>query len=366
LNVARCKPCKGTGYIPRDPMPKGVKDGVGICLDCDGTGEAKVGGRIMPPPGQPDHDEILLTAAEPCTLGYGVNPCAEMDFDVGLTTGRVIDYFDWERAVDAGTEAHKALEGDDVLTVEKMQEAMARIPNWMLPVQKPTEFTYDGFKERYTKSPTGRAYGGTMRDLLRQSSYAFSSGSADFLRKGDAMRRYFVLGEGEGNRQLAYYAYGMAVMQDNRIDDVYNRRQRRAEADLRRYCQADVWFTADYAAMERMILLRLLLGYTPARHALPAPYGYPMGTPISLQRSELPDRQTADMIGGLMVGWGCPTFVARRVADCMFANGRYDCRVTVSEHGMRNLFNAAMALRVIVSVADGAVYEKQDSNRDIK
>lgn len=36
-----CKPCKGLGYVPRDPMPKGVKNGVAICLACNGQGETK-------------------------------------------------------------------------------------------------------------------------------------------------------------------------------------------------------------------------------------------------------------------------------------------------------------------------------------
>jgi len=44
----KCEPCKGLGYIPRDPMPKGVKNGVAICLDCSGSGEAKIKVHVSP------------------------------------------------------------------------------------------------------------------------------------------------------------------------------------------------------------------------------------------------------------------------------------------------------------------------------
>lgn len=202
---------------------------------------------------------------------------------------------------------------------------------------------YEGFKNRYVKGTDTGRYGGKMSDMLKQSI-------------GDMYRA--------GQR---YIFHRGRVVHENRIDDIYGRAARRFNQKVREYCRADVLIFGDYAYIERMILLRMLLGYTPHAHLLKAPYGHPRGTGISLIRNEPADRETADMIGGLMVGWGCPSFIARRVADCMYASGRYDCRVTLSRAALRNLLNAAMALQVVVMLTDKSPsFEKSDSDRDIR
>jgi hypothetical protein len=154
------------------------------------------------------------------------------------------------------------------------------------------------------------------------------------------------------------------------IDDVFDRRLKRLEA----YCMADVRYTeiiyANYAEVELRILMSLLCGYTvqsPHRR-LKAPYGNDAtgnrGTHISIQwrgatgialgdgtvDPPWPTRRQADMIGGLTVGWGCPEFIAVKVAECMFGSGRYDCIVTVSEISLRNLDNALEQMGATVVV----------------
>lgn len=250
--------------------------------------------------------------------------------------------------------------------------------------------THEAFVNRYGKSGPSRRYGGKMSDYLRQHSYS-ASGDSDPLAAAKG-RRFFALGGGEGNRQLAYYAYGMAVQDNNWIDDVYDRRQRRAEAELRRYCMADVMIFGDYAKIEMRILLTLLNnGFPPCDHLLKAPYGreassVDWGIAISIRftglRSrgfvqddpvpEWPDRQLADMIGGAVAGFGCPEFISRKVAETMFASGRYDCCVSLSKLALRNLDQVMMELRceVIVVCDDRRGWMKfgyaPDSDRDIR
>nr|DAV12650.1 MAG TPA: hypothetical protein [Caudoviricetes sp.] len=262
---------------------------------------------------------------------------------------------------------------------EMLRDIMTTTPEFETPVEGDI---YKDFVARYAKGDTtaaerrvgfspriGKPYGGKMRDYMRQHSY-FASGDADPLAAVKD-RRFFVLGSGEGNRQLAYYAYGMALSQtaDNWVDDVYDRKRRRAEAELRAYCRADVMFFGDYAYIELMILLRMLLGYTPHAHLLKAPYGREAtsndwGIAISIRFTglrprgfvqddpvpEWPDRQLADMIGGAVTGFGCPEFIARKAAETMFASGRYDCCVTLSKLALRNLQNALEELRCEVIV----------------
>lgn len=191
---------------------------------------------------------------------------------------------------------------------------------------------------------------------------------------------------------MAYYRYGMAVQDHNWIDDVYDRRQRRAEAQLRAYCMADVMIFGDYAKIEMRILLALLNnGFPPCDHLLKAPYGREAtsndwGIAISIRFTglrprgfvqddpvpEWPDRQLADMIGGAVAGFGCPEFISRKVADTVFASGRYDCCVTLSKLALRNLDQVMKELRceVIVVCDDRRGWMKfgyaPDSDRDIR
>lgn len=286
---------------------------------------------------------------------------------------------------------------------EMLRHVMETAPEFEKPVEGDI---YKDFVDRYAKGDTtpgerrarfnplmGKPYGGKMRDYMRQHTY-FASGSADFMRKADAMRRFYVLGGGEGNRQLAYYAYGMALSQtaDNWVDDVYDRKRRRAEAELRAYCVQDVIWFGDYARYERRILLWMLgSGFVPNDLMLKAPYGreassVDWGIAISIRFTglrprrfaqddpvpEWPDRQLADMIGGAVTGFGCPEFISRKVAETMFASGRYDCCVTLSKHALRNLREVMSELRceVIVVCDDRRGWMKfgyaPDSDRDIR
>ncbi|USN16488.1 hypothetical protein POLUDNITSA_00730 [Brevundimonas phage vB_BpoS-Poludnitsa] len=288
---------------------------------------------------------------------------------------------------------------------EMLRSVMETAPEFETPVEGDI---YKDFVDRYAKGDTtpgerrarfnplmGKPYGGKMRDYMRQHTY-FASGSADFMRKADAMRRFYVLGGGEGNRQLAYYAYGMALSQtaDNWVDDVYDRKQRRAEAKLREYCMADVWITADYAAIERRIMFTLLDGYptVDVTHRLKAPYGREpsstdWGIAISIRftglrprgfvqdepLAEWPDRQLADMIGGAVTGFGCPEFISRKVADTVYASGRYDCCITLSKLALLNLQSVMQELRCeVVVVCDdrrgwrGLPCYAPDSDKDMR
>lgn len=296
-------------------------------------------------------------------------------------------------------EAHRKFPGrtleyvdlpDGAVGLRPYQREMLQHVMETVPVTTPLEGeTYEGFKNRYGRGGPSRRYGGRMSDYLRQHSY-FASGDPDPLR-GAAGRRFFALGGGEGNRQLAYYAYGMALSQtaDNWVDDVYDRKQRRAEAKLREYCMADVMWFGDYVAIERNILINLLIGYTPHAHLLKAPYGREASSPdwgiaISIRFTglrprgfvqddpvpEWPDRQLADMIGGAVTGFGCPEWIARKAAETMFASGRYDCCVTLSKHALRNLEQVMQELRceVVVVCTDrrGWMNYAPDSDRDIR
>lgn len=77
--------------------------------------------------------------------------------------------------------------------------------------------------------------------------------------------------------------------------------------------------------------------------ALPAPYGYPDGQRISIRYDgpEWPSAIQAERMAGMCMGYGCPPFVADRVRDAIYASGRYDCAVTVSETVLRNFICAA-------------------------
>lgn len=285
---------------------------------------------------------------------------------------------------------------------EMLRDIMTTTPEFETPVEGDI---YKDFVARYAKGDTtaaerrvgfsphmGKPYGGKMRDYMRQHTY-FASGDPDPLRSA-AGRRFFILGGGEGNRQLAYYAYGMEMTQvaDNWVDDVYDRKQRRAEAKLREYCMAEVLIFGDYAKIEMRILLTLLNnGFPPCDHLLKAPYGreassVDWGIAISIRFTglrprrfvqddpvpEWPDRQLADMIGGAVTGFGCPEFISRKVAETMFASGRYDCCITLSKHALRNLQEVMSELRceVIVVCDDRRGWMKfgyaDDSDRDIR
>ncbi|USN15111.1 hypothetical protein LESZY_00770 [Brevundimonas phage vB_BpoS-Leszy] len=287
---------------------------------------------------------------------------------------------------------------------EMLRDIMTTTPEFETPVEGDI---YKDFVARYAKGDTtaaerrvgfsphmGKPYGGKMRDYMRQHAY-FASGDPDPLRSA-AGRRFFVLGGGEGNRQLAYYAYGMALSRsaDNWVDDVYDRKQRRAEAKLREYCMADVWIAADYAAIERRIIFTLLDGYptVDVTHRLKAPYGREpsstdWGIAISIRftglrprgfvqdepLAEWPDRQLADMIGGAVTGFGCPEFISRKVADTVYASGRYDCCITLSKLALLNLQSVMQELRCeVVVVCDdrrgwrGLPCYAPDSDKDMR
>ena len=62
--------------------------------------------------------------------------------------------------------------------------------------------------------------------------------------------------------------------------------------------------------------------------ALPEPYGYPNGIGISITVTR---EEQGDIIAGLSLGFGCPAFVIPKVADCINASKRYDCRVTLRD-----------------------------------
>ena len=287
---------------------------------------------------------------------------------------------------------------------EMLRDIMTATPEFETPVEGDI---YKDFVARYAKGDTtagerrarfnplmGKPYGGKMRDYMRQHAY-FASGDPDPLRSA-AGRRFFVLGGGEGNRQLAYYAYGMALSQtaDNWVDDVYDRKQRRAEAKLREYCIADVWITADYAVIERRIMFTLLDGYptVDVTHRLTGPYGRepsstdwgiairirftglrPRGFVQDEPLAEWPDRQLADMIGGAVTGFGCPEFISRKVADTVYASGRYDCCITLSKLALLNLQSVMQELRCeVVVVCDdqrgwrGLPCYAPDSDKDMR
>jgi hypothetical protein len=229
--------------------------------------------------------------------------------------------------------------------------------------------TYEAFVDRYTKdwSPLYRP-GGKMSDYLRQSLAGFR----------------------EGQRYIFHNGH---VVHENRIDDIYGRAARRFNQKVREYCRQDVLIFGDYAATEMRILLTMLNGGRPPMLALPAPYGRGPSSPdwgiaISIRYTGIlprryvdrspvddhpwPDRQEADMIGGAVIGFGCPDFVARRVADAMYGSGRYDCSITLSRHAIRNLQQTMEELRceVIVVCDDRHGHMRYgyapDSDRDIK
>lgn len=270
---------------------------------------------------------------------------------------------------------------------EMLRSVMEMTPEFETPAEGDI---YKDFVDRYAKGDTtaaerrvgfsphmGKPYGGKMRDYMRQHTY-FASGSADFMRKADAMRRFYVLGGGEGNRQLAYYAYGMALSQtaDNWVDDVYDRKQRRAEAKLREYCMADVLIFGDYAAIERRIMFTLLDGYptVDVTHRLTGPYGWAsgQGTGILIEYMSgsddhpWPTQREADMISGIFVSFGCAPVYAQKAADSLFGCGQYSCIVTVSKLALRNLGFAMEAVGCALTITQHPGAYPEDSNKDIR
>ena len=248
---------------------------------------------------------------------------------------------------------------------------------------------YKDFVARYAKGDTtaaerrvgfsphmGKPYGGKMRDYMRQHTY-FASGDPDPLRSA-AGRRFFILGGGEGNRQLAYYAYGMEMTQvaDNWVDDVYDRKQRRAEAKLREYCMADVLIFGDYAAVERRIIFSLLDGYptVDVTHRLTGPYGWEsgQGTGILIQYCSgsddhpWPTRREADMISGIFVSFGCAPVYAQKAADSLFGCGQYSCIVTVSKLALRNLECAMNVVGCALTITKHPGIYEPDGDKDFR
>ena len=269
---------------------------------------------------------------------------------------------------------------------EMLRDIMTTTPEFETPVEGDI---YKDFVARYAKGDTtaaerrvgfsphmGKPYGGKMRDYMRQHTY-FASGDPDPLRSA-AGRRFFVLGGGEGNRQLAYYAYGMEMTQvaDNWVDDVYDRKQRRAEAKLREYCMADVLIFGDYAAVERRIIFSLLDGYptVDVTHRLTGPYGWEsgQGTGILIQYCSgsddhpWPTRREADMISGIFVSFGCAPIYAQKAADSLFGCAQYSCIVTVSKLALRNLGHAMEVVGCALTITQHPGEYKPDSDRDIR
>ena len=140
---------------------------------------------------------------------------------------------------------------------------------------------------------------------------------------------------------------------ENWIDDVFDRRNRRLYA----YCVADVKVTkvfyADYADIELRIVLAAILGYTVAtpRYRLGEPHNLSIGgIMISLQwgrdreyrrdseaGNPWPSKERAMMIAGMAGGWGAPLNKMAKIAECMFASGRYDACIGVSERALKNM-----------------------------
>lgn len=283
-------------------------------------------------------------------------------------------------------EAHRKFPGrtleyvdlpDGAVGLRPYQREMLRHVMETVPITTPLEGeTYEGFKNRYGRGGPSRRYGGKMSDYLRQHSY-FASGDANAI-SGAEDRRFYVLGGGEGNRQLAYYAYGMALSQtaDNWVDDVYDRKQRRAEAKLREYCMADVLIFGDYAAVERRILFTMLDGYSTVdvAHRLTGPYGWEsgQGTGILIEYfagsddHPWPTRREADMISGIFVSFGCAPVYAQKAADSLFGCAQYSCIVTVSKLALRNLECAMKVVGCALTITKHPGIYEPDRDKDFR
>ncbi len=237
--------------------------------------------------------------------------------------------------------------------------------------------SYSGFVDYYARHP--RRYPGKMRDYLRQSKNSFILGSGEGNRQLEAYRHAFganlfvATGDADPLKSVAgrrFYAVGE---DRNRFDDVFDRRGRREREKLFAYCTEDVIWFGDFAAVEFRTILWMLNGYAPAGPALKGPYGEGAGTGISIRYGygdvfapEWPDRDEALMIAGMMIGWGCHLSTARKIADAMFGSGRYDCRVTLSQKAIDNLRNAAEALQCTVRLADQTPTFRPESKADIR
>ena len=151
------------------------------------------------------------------------------------------------------------------------------------------------------------------------------------------------------------------------VDDVFDRRAKKMLAYYRNDMMIAAFF-ADYGDIELRVVLTYLYGYPVAtpKHRLRAPYGRDnggmSGNAVTLvwqgqdgdwRESPWPTREEADMIGGLCVGFGCMAWIAKRVADCMYASGRYDCVMTVSINVIdTNMTSCMEQLRVNVHRTD--------------
>lgn len=208
---------------------------------------------------------------------------------------------------------------------------------------------YDEFKNRYAKGTDTGRYRGKMSDYLRQS----------------------LSGYREGQRYVFHNGH---VVHENRIDDIYGRAARRFNAKVREYCRADVMFFGDYAYIERMILLRMLLGYTPHAHLLTGPYGWEsgQGTGILIEYMSgsddhpWPTRREADMISGIFVSFGCAPVYARKAADSLFGCAQYSCIVTVSKLALRNLECAMEVVGCALTITKHPGVYELDRDKDFR
>ena len=98
---------------------------------------------------------------------------------------------------------------------------------------------------------------------------------------------------------------------------------------------------------------------------LPKPYGWPEGTGISMQ-ARPGTEVNGDVVAGLVLGWGCPSFILPRVSSAMQASGRYDCRVTVSQRALVNLRSALNAIGIDLLVQVEERNLEPDSADDLR
>jgi hypothetical protein len=90
--------------------------------------------------------------------------------------------------------------------------------------------------------------------------------------------------------------------------------------------------------------------------ALPAPFGWPEGLGISIQA---PGPADGSAVAEIVRGYGCPSFIARKVASAMSASGRYDCRVTLSPHAIEMLRGQLSEVDVQVALTDGQAHDAE-------
>lgn len=366
--------------MPPVPLPKTVK-------------EVLRTQHILPPLGQPDFREIRITDPEPCTLG--IEPinwqleayAAGMD-EVGrrMLNCHVADNVEDAKAtlrsgagvgIDVTAYKSQGLSFDMLdaeyagpvpdpgpLTMEKITEAMALLgrtvtgrkvrterPLWdrVQPIMDNTspgvEPTYQWFKDRYTKFKwtDTPVYGGKMSDYMNQNRYWFQPSSYT----------------------------------PNHIDDIYDRAWRRlqmkGEAKVREYCRDEV---RNEGYMEwRLIFFRITGAYlAPPSMRLTGPYGWNgvSGTGILIQYHAgsddhpWPERQEADLIAGIFIGWGCAPRFAAKAADCLYGCAQYSCIVTVSKLALANLGRALEVVGVTLTITQHPGEYLPDADKDIR